>query len=52
MKIELIYSPDDAAATGCGWYWQSVYGDATSQLFATEEEARRARQYGKLKWEE
>ena len=42
--MRLVFSPDDG-----GWYWQA-YDWTTSQLFATEEEARAARSAGQLVW--
>ncbi len=44
--MQLIYSPDDE-----GWYWQQLHGDwPCSQLFATEAEAKAARDESMLEW--
>lgn len=40
--IDLIYSSDDAAETGKGYYLQRVPGGETSQSFKTQAEAQRA----------
>lgn len=40
--VELVYSPDDAAETGKGYYLQRYPSGDTSQLFRTQQEARNA----------
>jgi hypothetical protein len=48
--MRLVYSPDDAARTGKGWYWERDGDWAVSQSFATREEAEAARRKGRLVW--
>jgi len=40
--MKLIFSPDDHAKHGKGYYWQEYKKWRTSQLFKTEKEAIRA----------
>lgn len=49
--VDLIYSPDDAEAEGKGFYLHRYKPtDATSQLFATAEDAIQAFQNGDAEW--
>jgi len=51
-EIDLIYSPDDAANSGKGYYLQRYPSGETSQLFDTQAEAQRAFDNPKtIKWE-
>ena len=52
-EVELVYSPDDAAETGKGYYLQRYPGGATSPLYRTQQDAMKA--FGKgvdtIKWD-
>lgn len=51
MPVNAIFSPDDEAKTGKGWYLQERGGDwRTSQLFKTEQSAWDAWRDGKIVW--
>jgi hypothetical protein len=50
--VDLVYSPDDEDASGKGYYLHRYKPtDATSQLFATGDEAIVALKDGKVEWE-
>ena len=49
--MELIFSPDDKAKYGMGYYWQEYRNWKTSQLFKTVEEAEKAKKENKLRWD-
>lgn len=49
--MKLIYSPDDRAKHGKGYYWQEYRNWRTSQLFKTKEEAMKAKEQNKIKWD-
>lgn len=46
--VDLIYSPDDAAATGKGYYLQRYPDGATSPLYRTQFEAQKAFKHGNI----
>ncbi len=48
--MQLVHSPDDERETSKGWYWVG-WDWSHSQLFATAEDARRARRQKTIKWE-
>jgi len=50
-SLDLIYSPDDAAATGKGWYFQDLDDDAVSICYRSKQEALVAYKNDKIKWE-
>tara|TARA_R100000808_G_scaffold22314_1_gene48493 strand:+ start:838 stop:1005 length:168 start_codon:yes stop_codon:yes gene_type:complete len=52
-NIELVYSKDDHANLGKGWYWMRWLGGGetkTSQSFGSKDEAKKAEHDGRLKW--
>ncbi len=48
---DVVYSPDDEAETGKGWYIHDYETNKTSQLFATKNEAWDASLNNKLVFE-
>ena len=50
-NIDLIYSPDDDDEVGRGWYFQRMDDWATSQLFASSEEAEAAMANNEIEWD-
>ena len=49
--MKLIFSPDDYDKYSKGYYWQEYRNWKTSQLFETVEEAERAKEENKLRWD-
>lgn len=49
-EVDLIYSPDDEAETGKGYYLSRQRPYAQSKMFATEREALDAFLGGKIRW--
>ena len=49
--MKLIFSPDDHDKYGKGYYWQDSKTWRTSQLFKTVEEAEKAKEENKLRWD-
>lgn len=48
--MRLVYSPDDAARSGKGWYWER-HDWKTSQLFASRAAAEDAMRDDSLVWD-
>ena len=46
-ELDLVYSPDEH-----GWYWQKFPKQTTSRLYASKQEALKARADNKIEWDE
>jgi hypothetical protein len=53
--VDLVYSPDDEAESGKGYYlhryWLAEKRDGISKLFGTADEAMAALARGRLRWD-
>ena len=48
LICDAVFSPNDEAETGKGWYVHNYHTNKTSQLFATKDEAKKASETGTL----
>ena len=49
-EIDIVFSSDDEAETGKGWYLNDYGMNATSQLFRSAEEAKAALESNEAEW--